>query len=112
MNVRRAFAVVLVLAALLPAATLMASAFNCGMPCCHQTGQTARLVPDCCEPAISSDAPPAPPAKQAVTAMQAITIEVTPVATELLDVRRYEAPLASPPKPTRLRLATLATLLI
>ena len=112
MNVKRALAVVMVLAALLPAASLLASAFDCGMPCCHQAGQAAKLVPDCCRPAMSKDAPPSAPAKIATTPLDTISIEVTPVATEVVAAQRFEAPQSSPPKSTRLRLASLATLLI
>ena len=109
---KRALAVILVLAAFLPAASLLAAAFDCGMPCCHRGAEPAKVTADCCRPAITSDAQPAPPAKSTVTAIAAVSIEVTPVETSLVSQNRFEVRDTAPPRPVRLRLATLATLLI
>ena len=96
----------------MPAASLLAAAWDCGMPCCERGNEPAKVVAACCDPAITSEEQPAAPPKMTVMTIASIAIEVTAVETSLVPRDRFELQEVSPPRPVRVRLATLATLLI
>lgn len=97
---------------------LVAAAGACdSMPMCHRAkGTTLSAAMECCQPAMScAPEPVAQPEATNDSARVAVVVAVIADATETIAPRAghvAEALDTSPPPPTRLRLARLATLLI
>ena len=110
---KRSLAIILVLAAFAPAAAAIASAFNChAMPCCNTGQTTAQIGPGCCEPTMTSNPTPGPVAKDIVTISITTPSQTSSAVSAVFIAQAHEHPDVSPPRPVRLRLATLSTLLI
>jgi hypothetical protein len=110
---KRALAIVLLLAALAPAASLLAAAMAChAMPCCARQ-QPVKIAAQCCDPAMTREVEPASVAKSVVVSKVAT---VTTVEGAREDTRApfsgFARSSSSPPRGVRLRLASLSTLLI
>lgn len=114
MLMKRVVAAVFALALLAPAAQLIAAA--CGASACCASEETSmRMVMACCEPAMCAD--PTPEAQPAAVTTNVVTLAaIDIVAPETLAtpaaVHPEPASFATPPPPTRVRLAHLSTLLI
>ncbi len=110
---KRSLAIILVLAACVPAAAAVASAFNChAMPCCNTEKQSAEIGSDCCETTMTSNPQPSPVAKNIVTINITTPAQASSSVDAVFIAPAHEYPDVSPPRPVRLRLATLSTLLI
>ena len=114
MLMKRVVAAVFALALLAPAAQLIAAA--CGAhACCASEETSMRMVMACCEPTMCAD--PTPEAQPAAITTNTVTLAaIDVVAPEALvtapAVHLQAASFATPPAPTRVRLAHLSTLLI
>jgi hypothetical protein len=111
---KRALAVLLVVAAFLPAASLLAAAFDChSMPCCKKTAPVT-ITTGCCDPAVTRATPASSVAKSiAPSGAPAFSPAIAGrIAGAPLERPRFIQRELSPPREVRLRLATLATLLI
>ena len=110
---KRALAIGLVIMALAPAAALLASALDChSMPCCARSGTKIVQRLGCCEPVMCSEPAPTPVAKSTATIALVASLEPSAIEEVVIVRAAFEVSETSPPRSTRLRLATLSTLLI
>ena len=114
MTMRRAVALVFALALLAPAMQLFAAA--CGADdCCASKETSMRMVMACCEPVMCADpAPDAQPPAVMTTPFSLVAVhDAEPVVLAAPPAAPPEpVAFATPPAPTRVRLAHLSTLLI